>query len=84
MNHFPALPEFQPQPDSALNLNIATAMDLQLLPRVGPSLAASILRTRDQLGGFLIVDDLLLVSGIGTKTLDKLRPLVRVEPLIPD
>ncbi len=77
-----ALPEFQPQPDTGIELNAATAQELQKLPRIGPSLAASIIKTRNQLGGFLIVDDLLLVSGIGSKTLEKLRPLIRVESRI--
>ena len=74
-----AMPEFQPQPETGLDLNTALAEDLIALPRIGPSLASAIIEVREQLGGFLIVDDLLLVSGIGAKTLDKLRPLIRVD-----
>ena len=72
------LPEFQPAPTVGLDLNRATLAQLVTLPRIGPSIGSAILETRERLGGFRGVDDLLLVSGIGKKTLDRLRPLVRV------
>jgi competence ComEA-like helix-hairpin-helix protein len=60
-----------------LDLNRATAEDLQLLPGVGPKLSERILAERDK-GAFTSVDDLRRVAGIGPKTLARLRPFVTV------
>ena len=62
-----------------INLNSATAEQLITLPRVGPATAQRILDYRRQHGAFKKVRDLVKVRGIGPKTLEKLRPLVRVE-----
>jgi competence ComEA-like helix-hairpin-helix protein len=63
--------------DAPLDLNTATVVQLQRLPGVGPAMAERISsrRTRQP---FRSVEDLRGVSGIGTKTLDKLRPFVTV------
>jgi len=66
--------------ESRIDINRATSETLQKLPRIGPALAKQILLLRTQLGEFLSVDDLLLVSGIGEKTMARLRPLVTVKP----
>ena len=61
-----------------LDLNRATATDLQALPHIGPKMAARIVAYRKDKGFFSSVDDLEQVRGIGSATLGKLRPLVRV------
>ena len=61
-----------------LDLNHATASDLNLLPRVGPTLARRIVAFRAASGPFVGVDDLLNVKGVGQKTLEGLRPFVVV------
>ncbi len=61
-----------------VNLNTATAAELETLPRVGPALAQRILDWRQQSGPFTSVDDLLQVSGIGEKTLAGFRERVTV------
>jgi len=61
-----------------LDLNRADANELDLLPGVGPALAARILEERRRRGRFASVKDLLQVRGIGPKTLAKLLPRVRV------
>lgn len=61
-----------------VNINTASAEELQTLPKVGPVLAASIISWREQYGGFSSVDELDQVSGIGPATLEALRPLVTV------
>ena len=63
---------------SLVNLNTADDAALQTLPGVGPATAGAILDWRQQNGAFRSVDDLLGVSGIGEKTLEKLRPQVTV------
>jgi competence ComEA-like helix-hairpin-helix protein len=61
-----------------ININTATAEELQALPRIGPVLAEAIVDTRDEIGGFTAVEDLLLVSGIGPWLLGVLRPFVTI------
>ena len=64
------------QVDGRIDLNSATAKELESLPGIGPELARRILEYRRINGRFSSVDDLKKVSGIGDKTLENLRPLV--------
>jgi competence protein ComEA len=59
-----------------LRLNAATAEELEDLPGIGPTLAAAIVRTREEIGGFRSVDDLQRVPGIGPARLAQIRDLV--------
>ncbi len=61
-----------------VNLNAATATELQALPGIGPSLAERIVAHREQRGPFRTVKDLLKVSGIGPKKFEGLEDLVTV------
>jgi competence protein ComEA len=61
-----------------LNLNTATAEQLDGLPGVGPATARAIVDWRRRNGRFRRVDDLLEVRGIGPAKLDALREQVRV------
>ncbi|HEU0129714.1 MAG TPA: ComEA family DNA-binding protein [Mycobacteriales bacterium] len=61
-----------------VNLNTATADDLDALPGVGPVLAQRIVEWRTQHGSFASVDQLREVSGIGARKLASLRDLVAV------
>ena len=67
-----------------INLNTASREELQTLPRVGPALSARILALRERLGSFLDVTDLLMVQGIGEKTMELIRDSVYVEVISPD
>lgn len=64
--------------DPPVNVNTATAEDLQQIPSVGPVTAANILAARSD-RPFRSIDDLDRVRGIGPKTLEKIRPYVKVE-----
>lgn len=61
-----------------VNLNTATASDLEALPGIGPATASAILAHRDQIGSFGSVDELIDVRGIGDAKMEQLRPLVTV------
>ncbi|MGQ1839990.1 helix-hairpin-helix domain-containing protein [Kocuria turfanensis] len=65
-------------PGGTLDLNSATAAELEALPRVGPVLAGRIVEFRDQHGGFAAATDLDAVPGIGPTLLEALLPLVTV------
>ena len=59
-------------PSNCININTATAEELDTLPGIGPARAADIITTRRQLGGFSSVQDLAMVMGIGPTTLDRI------------
>lgn len=61
-----------------INLNTATAAQLDVLPGVGPVLAERIVAHREQHGGFRSVDDLRQVNGIGDARYQELKDLVTV------
>lgn len=66
------------QADGTVDVNLATAEELEELPDIGPVLAAAIVDYRETVGPFRTVDQLDEVSGIGEITLANLRPLVSV------
>ncbi len=59
-----------------IDLNRASAEQLDTLPGIGPATAAAIVAHRDQNGPFATADDLLKVRGIGPAKLDAIRALV--------
>lgn len=66
------------RPDGRVDLNLATAEELETLPGVGPVLASRIVAHRDEHGPFVDVGQLRQVSGIGDKTFQRLADLVAV------
>jgi competence ComEA-like helix-hairpin-helix protein len=64
-------------PDRLININTATATELDKLPGIGPVLAGRIVAEREK-KPFAKVEDLRRVSGIGPKKLEALKPLVTV------
>ena len=73
-----ALPAFAAAPQGVVNINTASVEQLQLLPHVGPSVAARIVEYREQSGKFKTAEDLMLVRGIGEKSFERLSPYVAV------
>ncbi|MFG0260062.1 MAG: ComEA family DNA-binding protein, partial [Phycisphaerales bacterium JB041] len=57
-----------------IDLNTASAAELDLIPSIGPTLAARIIADREANGPFHSLDDLDRVPGIGPKTVAKLVP----------
>lgn len=62
-----------------VNINTATADELQRLPGIGPSKAQAIVATRQRMGRFARVEDILRVRGIGRATLRRLQPMLRLD-----
>jgi competence protein ComEA len=62
-----------------LNLNTATAAELERLPWIGEALAARIVAFRQRHGPFPAVDSLVRVAGVGPATLAKIRDRIRVD-----
>lgn len=66
------------QKDGKINLNTATSEQLQTISGIGAKRAEDIIAYRESHGGFQSVDDLKNVSGIGDKTLEKIRESIYV------
>lgn len=68
-----------PPADGRIDLNAATREELSALPGIGETRAEAILRFRAVHGHLRSVDDLRDVPGLDAKTVDRLRPFVKVE-----
>jgi competence ComEA-like helix-hairpin-helix protein len=70
-------------PGEKLDLNRATAEELEILPGIGPVLAEAIVSYRQTHGPFASVEDLLSVPGIGEGRLAAIRDLVEIGETLP-
>lgn len=61
-----------------VNINIASAAELETLKGIGPSKAQAIIDYRTEHGDFKSINDLLKVSGIGEKTLANIKDYICV------
>lgn len=69
-------PARENEPALLIDVNIATAAQLDLLPEIGPVMAQRIVDDRASNGPFLAPEDLMRVRGIGEKTVEKIRGLI--------
>ena len=88
-----ALPVLPPEPEETaapsqeaasvssglININTATAAQLDTLPGIGPVLAQRIIDYRQANGPFTSLSQLMLVEGIGEKRLANILPLITIE-----
>ena len=67
------------QPNGLVNINTASATELDSLPGIGPALAQRIIQHREANGPFATIEDLKNVSGIGDKKFADLEHKVSVQ-----
>lgn len=65
--------------ENAININTASAKELEKLPYIGEKLAAKIVEHREKFGKFRKPEHLMLVRGISDERFRKLRNSVKVE-----
>ena len=65
--------------ESAININTASAKELEKLPNIGAKTAQTIIEHRTKFGNFRKPEHLLLVGGISDKKFRELRSLIKVE-----
>jgi competence protein ComEA len=64
----------KPAPAVAVNINTASAAELEALPGIGAAMAARIVEYRQKNGPFKKIEDLMNVRGLGEKNFLKLKP----------
>jgi competence ComEA-like helix-hairpin-helix protein len=71
-------------PAAPVDVNTATAAQLQQLPGVGPAMANAIVQFRKKSGPFERLEDLLAIRGITSRKLERLRPYLTLsKPTVP-
>ena len=79
----PRQTQFKPQAtladSSRLNINTATAQDLEQLPGIGPVIAERIVEHRSQYGPFRRVEHVMMVRGLSERKFRDLEPLITVQ-----
>lgn len=70
----------KPASTAIVNLNTASASDLEGLPGIGAKTAARIVEYRQKNGPFKKVEELMNVRGVGEKNFLKLKPQIAVTP----
>lgn len=66
----------QPALTGPININTATAAELEALPRIGPSLAERIVKYREEHGPFPNIEAIMNVAGIGPAIFDDIKDLI--------
>ena len=65
--------------EQAVNLNLASAEDLEKLPKIGKTIARRIIEYRERYGKFRRAENLILVRGMSDKKFREIQTLVKVE-----
>jgi len=63
-----------------VNINVASAAELETLPRIGPTMAQRIVEYRETDGLFESIEEIQNVAGIGSATFEGLKDLITIGP----
>ena len=74
------IPDVVTSTTELIDINIASAEELESLPGIGPTTAQKIIEYREQNGPFLNIEDIINVSGIGPGTYERIKDLITVGP----
>lgn len=74
--HVPSCREEGSQKNSLVNINTATAKELETLPNIGPARAQKIIEYRETHGPFTSIEEITKVSTIGPKIFDSIKDLI--------
>jgi competence protein ComEA len=72
------VPEVVTSTTELVNINTASAAELDTLPGIGPTTAQKIIDYRTQNGPFVNTEDIINVSGIGPGTYERIKTLITV------
>ena len=75
----PASNPSAPSSSNKVNINTATAEELEALPEIGPATAAKIVDYRTAHGPFKTIEEITAVKGIGPATFETIKDLITVE-----
>ena len=78
MSFFLPLVQAASKTDQKININTASAAELQQLPRIGEKVAQRIIDFREQHGNFQKIEEIMKVRGIGENTFANLKELITV------
>ena len=71
--------EEEPKSSDAVNINTASAPELEKLPGIGEKTAEAIIRYREAVGGFAFKEQLKEIDGIGEQKYAELEALICIE-----
>ncbi len=75
--------EVSPPEQPLVNINTATAAELEALPNIGPTTAQRIIEYRQNYGPFESIEQIMEVPGIGQVTFEKIQVYITVEQAAP-
>lgn len=78
MNELPMETVGEQAADGLMDINTATAEELQMLPGIGEALSQRIIDYREENGPFESVEEIMLVSGIGETKFEAIRSMITV------
>lgn len=68
----------QPRGDGNIDINNATAEELDAIPGIGPVRAKAIVEQREKMKGFTTMEDIMCTDGIGDKVFENILPYIKI------